>query len=106
MEQKDCFRPDVPPDEEYPFPGSPQKDYCPDAEFQELEMEVLESEVKEQRLLPQVQKLLLLVLPLASRLALELPVHPFQQRLLLQLRPRSLPLPSWQEPSLGLRPLA
>jgi hypothetical protein len=77
-------------------------------EFQELVMEALGLEVKvlPGQLLPQVQKLLRLVLPLASRLALELPAHPLQQQLPLQVRPRSLPLPSWQEPSSELLPSA
>jgi hypothetical protein len=37
MEQKDCFRPDARPDEEYPYPGSQRKGYYPGVEFQELE---------------------------------------------------------------------
>ena len=47
MERKDCFHPDVLPDEEFPFPDLPQMGCCPDAGCLELEKEELELEAKE-----------------------------------------------------------
>jgi hypothetical protein len=42
MERKDCFHPDVLPDVEFPFPGSPQMGCYLDAGCLELVKEVLE----------------------------------------------------------------
>jgi hypothetical protein len=96
MVQKDCFHPDELPVVEYPYPGSQRMDCYPDVEFQELVMEVLESEVKVRlaQLLLLEQELLRQVLPLPLRQALVLPAHLLQQRLPLQVRPRSLLQPS------------
>lgn len=58
MERKDCFHPDVLPDEEFPFPDLPRMGCYPDAGCLELAMEELELEVTVlQKLVPQFQTL-------------------------------------------------